>query len=175
MGLLILLYPFAELYVLVKFIQAFSFWDAFLYALVSAGVGIVVLRLLGPATMSLLKNEMARGQVPAGKILHRGLVMVGAILLIVPGLISDVMGALLILPGTRHLAALYLARLFKKGLFNGRVFVGGLGGFGNPGGFRPPPGGFPPGGFPPGWEEPREERDAQVIDVEPLEITHKPK
>lgn len=171
MGLLILLYPFAELYAFFKFIDVYSFLDALLAVVFSGAVGSLIMRLQGKATILLFQTEVAQGRLPANRIFHRAVVFLGGLFLFIPGFLSDVMGVLFILPGTRHLVVWYLKSLLKKGVMKGRVFMGG---FGMPGDFdfrRQRPGGpFPRPGQ--DWNEPRVERDAQVIDVEPIEITH---
>lgn len=165
MGLLFLLYPFAEIYLFYKFVQAFSFLDALFWVVLTGVIGLLVIRIQGQATLIGIQKDLSQGRLPANQILHRGLVIVGGIFLIIPGFLSDLMGLLLILPGTRHLLALYVKYMIARGLFRGRVFMGGWGQGPRPGG----PGGFPP---PPFEKEVRVERDAQVVDVTPLEVTH---
>jgi UPF0716 protein FxsA len=165
MGFLILLYPFVEIYLFYQFIQTFSFLDAFFWVLLSGVIGLLVIRLQGQATLIGLQKDLAQGRLPASQILHRALVIVGGIFLMIPGFLSDLIGLLLIVPGPRHLVALYLKYLVAKGLFRGRVFMGGFAQGPRPG--RPQ--GFPP---PPFEREVRVERDAEVVDVTPLEVTH---
>jgi UPF0716 protein FxsA len=182
MGLLVLIYPFAEIYAFYRFIEAYSFFDAVFFVILSSAAGAMIVRLLGPSTLSLAQGELSKGRVPANKILHRALALIGGFLLFFPGIISDIIGVLFILPGSRHLIAFYIKHLIRKGIFKGKVFMSGMGtpggfgrtgGFGRSGGFNGDFGsqGFPRG--PQGWEEPRTERDAQVVDIEPLEISHK--
>lgn len=169
MPLLILIFPFAELYAFYKFIEAYSFVDALFFVIISALAGILVFRVLGKSTLSLMQRDLNQGRLPTAQILHRSIMIVGGILLIIPGFISSFAGFLCILPGTRHLIALYFKRLMKRGAFQSRVFMGG---FGKPGGFGAG-GGFGGGPYSGRWEETRVERDAEVVDIEPLEITHK--
>lgn len=160
MGLLILLFPFAEIYAFFKFIDLYSFLDAVIAVILSGLIGSVIMRLQGQSTVALFQSEVAQGRIPGNKILHRGTVFLGGLFLFIPGFISDVIGVLFILPGTRHLVVWYLKSLLAKGILRGRVFMGGFG----RGGTRSHPR--------PDWQEPRVERDAQVIDIEPMEITH---
>ncbi len=163
---LFLLYPFAELYVFYKFIEAYSFADALFLVFLSGILGILIMKIQGKATLQSFQQNIVQGKLPTNQILHRSLVVVGGLLLLIPGIISDVLGILCILPGTRHLLVWYLKAMFAKGLLRGRVFVHG---FGRPGAGGP---GFGAGGpsFGTGVE-----RDAQVVDIEPIEITHERK
>ncbi|MEZ0392438.1 MAG: FxsA family protein [Pseudobdellovibrionaceae bacterium] len=159
-----LLFPFAEIFVFYRFSQVYSFFDALLLLFLSGALGILVVKIQGRSTLLLLQKDLAQGKIPANQILHRSFVILGAILLIIPGFISDVMGLAAILPGTRHLMVLYAKFLAKKGLLRGQAFVNGFqfrhGNFD----FRSP---FPGNG--------PVEKEAQVVDIEPIEITHSKK
>jgi UPF0716 protein FxsA len=167
MGLLIVLYPFAEIFAFYQFIQAYSFWDALILVIFSGLLGSLIIRLQGQATLGMLQKDLSQGKIPTGQILHRSLVILGGFLLFLPGILSDILGVLCILPGSRHLIAWYLKSLIARGVFRGRVFMSGFGStFGA--GFRRGRPSFEP-------EDIRVERDAQVIDVEPVEVTHSKK
>jgi UPF0716 protein FxsA len=164
MGLLLLIYPFAEIYVFYKFIEAYSFADALFLVILSSLVGITIMKLQGKATLQLFQQNLMQGQLPATQILHRALVVVGGLLFLVPGIISDILGALCILPGSRHLLVWYLKAMFAKGMLRGRVYFNGFGRTSNSTGRA--------GGVSYTSSNSRTERDAQVVDIEPLEITH---
>ena len=172
MGLLIVFYPFLEIYTFYKFVEAYSFLDAVLLVILSGILGSMIIRLQGQATLGLLQTELAQGKIPKGQILHRALVMLGGFLLFLPGIISDVIGVLCILPGSRHVIAWYLKSLIQRGAFRGRVFTSGFGkGFGGSFG-----GAFGnPGATSANTSDLRVERDAQVIDIKPTQVTHSKK
>ncbi len=173
MLLLLLIFPFAEAFMFYKFIQAYSFLDAVFLVMLSGVLGVVIMKMQGKATLLHFQRDLMSGKLPDKQILHRALVVVGGLLLFVPGIISDILGILCILPGSRHLFAWYLKKMFQKGLLKGSVYFGGFGAgrpsgpsMGNMGGMR--------GGFTYREQAPLE-RDAQVVDIEPIEITHQKK
>jgi UPF0716 family protein affecting phage T7 exclusion len=157
MPLLILIFPFAEFYVFYRFIDAYSFLDALLLVVLSSLAGVLIMKSQGKAALALFQQNLAQGKLPATKILHRSVIVVGGLLLFIPGIISDVLGILCILPGSRHLIVFYLKLMFAKGLLKGQVFVSG---------FASRAGGFDQS------SKTREERDVQVVDIEPIEISH---
>ena len=165
--LLFLIFPFAEIYLFYKFIQAYSFLDAIVSVILSGILGVFIMKLQGKATLQSFQQDIVMGKLPTTQILHRSLVVVGGLLLLVPGFLSDIFGILCILPGSRHLLVWYLKSMFAKGLLKGRVFVSGFG--------RPSGSGGGATGFTYTKSQHREERDAQVVDIEPLEITHERK
>lgn len=73
--------------------------------------GVAILRELGFATVTRLRAEMSRGgAVPGEAIGHSALTAVAALLLIVPGFLSDVVGLALLLPPVRRLVMSAIAR-----------------------------------------------------------------
>lgn len=168
MPFLLLLFPAIEIFLFYKFSQIYSFWDAVLWVILVAFLGILIIKLQGKSTLLLLQKDLAQGKIPATQVMHRSFVILGGILLVIPGFLTDLMGLAAILPGTRHLMVAYLKNMISKGLLRGRVFTSGFG-------FQTPDGGFQfrhMGGFPPPHGRRNEERDAQVVDIEPIEITH---
>jgi len=155
--LFFLIYPFAELYAFYLFIQAYSFLDALFFVILSGFLGLLILQVHGRKTLLQLQQGFSPGQVPEDLILHRGLILFSGILLMIPGIISDGMALLCLLPGSRHMLVWYLKQAFKRGML-GQAHIFVAEGFG-----------FRTEGFP------RQEKDAQVIDVNPIEITHENK
>lgn len=163
-GLLLLAYPFAEIYTFYRFIDAYSFLDALLLVMTSGALGMLLLVIQGKSSFQGLQTSLTQGKIPANQLLHKAVMMLGALLILVPGIISDVVGVLCVLPISRHLIVLYLKSALGKSLLKGRVFVSGFG-FPNGGGFRQ----WNPGASP---QVTPEERDATVVDITPIEITH---
>lgn len=151
-----LLYPLAEIYSFYRFIEAFSFFDAVLWVLLSGFLGMSILAIQGKAAIKGLQASLNQGKIPGNEILHRGLIMFGGFLLLIPGIISDVIGFLCILPISRHLIASYLKIALAKGITRGRL------GFFR---FQQRPSRSPFEAAPP-------ERDAKVVEITPLEIVH---
>jgi UPF0716 protein FxsA len=154
MQFFLLIYPFAELYAWYKFIDSFSFLDAVALILTGGVLGILILMLQGRSVLIQTQASLASGQVPANALIHRGLVMLGGLLILVPGLLSKFAGILLVMPGFRHLAVIYLKWALSGKIANGsfRVFMS----TGFPGGFN--------------TNTPTER---EVVDVTPSEIERK--
>ena len=164
--LLFLIFPFAEVYTYYKFIEAYSFLDAVLFTMTSGILGVIVMSSQGRAAFVGVQAELAQGKIPANMILHRAVLMLGGLLLFIPGILSDVIGLLCIMPGTRHLIVWYVKFSLLKGITKGsvRFFTSNMGGF--TAGF----GGFGQGPFArPNASVDNDERDVtpQVIDVTP--------
>ncbi|EJF91219.1 FxsA family protein [Bartonella tamiae] len=71
--------------------------------ILSMFVGCILLRIQGLTLLTRLQNELAAGHMPNRTIGNGAFVIIGAILLIIPGFVSDIFGILLFIPPIRHL------------------------------------------------------------------------
>lgn len=72
--------------------------------ILSALVGVALLRVQGAGLLRRLQTEARKGLDPGRELVHAALLVVAAFLLIVPGFFGDVIGILLFLPFVRDLA-----------------------------------------------------------------------
>jgi UPF0716 protein FxsA len=94
--------------------------------LASSIAGAVLLRHQGFSVMTRIRTEMDAGRDPSRQLAHGAMIVLAAILLIIPGFITDIIGLLLFLPPIRDLAwralkgRVVLATNFSTGGFRGR-------------------------------------------------------
>ncbi|HEY0721543.1 MAG TPA: FxsA family protein [Gammaproteobacteria bacterium] len=100
---LILLFPIAEIFAFVEIGGLIGGWQTVLWVILAAMAGGMLLRLHGIATMRRVQSAMMRGELPARAMFDGALLFFAAILLIIPGFISDAIALLLLLPPTRWL------------------------------------------------------------------------
>jgi UPF0716 protein FxsA len=100
----------AELFVAIKVAEAIGVGYMLLLLIASWPIGAWALRSQGRAAWRRLSDAVAAGRSPGREVLDGVLVLLGGLLLIVPGFISDVIGALALLPPTRWLLRGQLAR-----------------------------------------------------------------
>jgi len=138
--LLLTLVPLAELFLLVKL----SIWwhSLALTVAVVLGTGLLGAWLAHAEGLRVLRRmqmQLSRGELPADSILDGSLVLVAGALLITPGLMTDAVGLLLLLPPTRTVARGWVRSWLRRRLLGGGPPFGG---------FRPvrdePPPGYPP-------------------------------
>src|ERR1700722_3861633 len=109
---LLLLWPIAEIAVLIVVADWIGVgWT--LLALIAAGVaGVLVIRVLGAASLAELRRALERREPPAGPLLHGACVLLAGMLLILPGFIGDAVALLLLVPPLR---AALLGALWRGG------------------------------------------------------------
>ena len=70
----------------------------------SAILGAVLLRIQGMSALRRAQVVAANGSAPDREIVHGAMIVLAAILLMIPGFITDIVGLLLFLPPVRDLA-----------------------------------------------------------------------
>lgn len=98
---LILLWPLVEIALFVVIGGAIGLWWTLLVVIGSALLGIVLLRRLGLSTASRLRGEMGRMRDPLGTAGDGALRALAAVLLILPGFLTDGLGVVLLFPPVR--------------------------------------------------------------------------
>ncbi|PLA75047.1 FxsA protein [Hydrogenovibrio sp. SC-1] len=107
---LFLVVPLVELYVLIQVGSEIGALPTILLTLFTAALGAGLMRHQGISTLQKAQVNMAQGQVPAVEMFEGVLIFVGGVLLLVPGLITDALGFLLLLPFFRQWLAIKLIR-----------------------------------------------------------------
>ena len=100
-GLALLALPFVEIALLIKAVGAFGFWQVLFWIIATAVLGAAIIRRSGLATFSKVFANIEAGGSGFGPMLAQGLVVLGGVLLILPGLLGDAIGALLLIPPVR--------------------------------------------------------------------------
>lgn len=108
--ILILLFPIAEIFAFVEIGSRIGGWQTVLWVIGAGIVGVLMLQLHGIATIRRVQASLMRGEFPARAMLDGALLFLSAILLIIPGFISDGLAILLMLPPVRWLLARMIMR-----------------------------------------------------------------
>ena len=85
-----------------------------LLIVVTSVIGGVVMKKMGAKSILAIKQSLARGEAPGAAMVEAVLVIAGAILLLFPGFISDILAILLILPMTRKLFLPFIFNYLRK-------------------------------------------------------------
>lgn len=101
--LLLICWPIAEVLVAIKVAEAFGVGVMLLALIASWPIGIWALRSQGRAAWRRFGDAVAASRPPGREALDGVLVLVGGMLLIVPGFITDVLGLVLLIPPSRAL------------------------------------------------------------------------
>jgi UPF0716 protein FxsA len=99
----LLLFVVAEMAALILLGRALGVWPTILLVLGGGIVGAWVARWQGLRTAMRARSQMASGVLPTAEMTDGLLIAVAAVLLIIPGVLTDILGLALLLPPTRAL------------------------------------------------------------------------
>jgi UPF0716 protein FxsA len=108
LGKLLLLFtvvPVVELYLLITIGQSLGAELTIGLVLVTGLLGATLAKREGARVLRNWQESMARGQMPKEGVVSSLLVLVGGVLLVTPGVVTDVTGLLLLVPWTRRWVA----------------------------------------------------------------------
>ena len=103
--LLFLLVPLIEIYVMIQVGGIIGALPTVLLVVLTAVAGAALARFQGLATLQRLQATMARGETPAIEMFEGVLLLIGALLLLTPGFITDGLGFICLIPITRRALA----------------------------------------------------------------------
>ena len=101
LALLFLAWPFLEIAGFIVVGRAIGVLPTLALLIASIALGVLILRGLGFAAVGRLRAEFDRGRNPGETLGHSALIALAALLLIVPGFLSDIVALLLLLPPVR--------------------------------------------------------------------------
>ena len=129
--LLFTLVPLIELYILLKIGSVMGALNTILLIIVTGILGASLARLQGYRTVQQISASLAQGVMPAEEMVDAVLIFVAGVVLLTPGVLTDIAGFLLLIPYTRTMFKRWLRKKFDRMVASGNVqvrFRGGGGG-----------------------------------------------
>ena len=109
----------SELYLVYTLGTTMGWLQTIVFAVVTGMIGVALARAQGVATLTKLSNQMRAGEPPNDTILDGAIILFAGFLLMMPGVLTDVLGLLLLIPPVRT--------LLKPMLRNAKAHNGGPG------------------------------------------------
>lgn len=100
--LLLAIVPAIELFLLLRIGSAIGPAPTLVMLLLTGVVGAWLAKREGVALLARLGDDLQRGLPPGERVMEGALVVVGGLLLVTPGVLTDVAGVFLIFPPTRR-------------------------------------------------------------------------
>ena len=113
--------PMVELFILIKIGGHIGALNTILLVIFTALLGAMLVRMEGLRTLRQIQSSLARGQLPAEELIDGVLIFAGGILLVTPGVLTDLGALILLLPYTRMHFKRWLRRRFDRMVASGNV------------------------------------------------------
>ena len=123
--LTIILVPIIEIYLFIKIGTQIGAFNTISLIFITAIIGVIYARYEGLNTLKSGISGMIKNEVPAYEIISGAAIAFAAILLIVPGFATDIIGFLIIFPLTRKIIFGRLLKKFKNETSNKKPYIDG--------------------------------------------------
>ena len=110
----IILVPIVEIYLFIKIGVKIGAFNTILLIFITAITGIIYARYEGLNTLRSAYSQMIKQETPAYEIISGAAIAFAALLLIIPGFATDIIGFLIIFPITRKLILGEVSTKIKK-------------------------------------------------------------
>jgi len=106
--------PVIEIYLMIKVGGVIGALNTILLIFFTAITGVYFAKLAGLSTLRSGLNQMIKNEMPIYEIISGAALAFAALLLIIPGFLTDIVGFLLIIPVTRKLLIRPISSKFRK-------------------------------------------------------------
>ena len=112
--LTLILVPIIEIYLFIKIGSQIGAFNTIFLIFATAVIGVFYARYEGLNTLKSGFSQLIKNELPAYEIFSGAVIAFAALLLIIPGFATDLIGFLLIFPLTRKLILNKFSKKFKK-------------------------------------------------------------
>ena len=123
--LTIILIPILEIYLFIKIGSQIGAFNTILLIFITAIIGVYYAKYEGLNTIKSGFSQMIKNELPAYEIVSGAAIAFAAVLLIIPGFATDILGFLLIFPISRKLIFGNLSKKFKRHEVKRNNFIDG--------------------------------------------------
>ncbi|HPN88622.1 MAG TPA: FxsA family protein [Candidatus Omnitrophota bacterium] len=124
LSILILLFtilPALELYVLIKVGTVIGALNTIAIIIITGILGAFLARLQGFLVLRKIQENVAQGILPSSELLDAALILIGGLLLLTPGFITDVFGFCLLLAPMRLIIKFFLKKRLEGMMKEGQA------------------------------------------------------
>ncbi|WP_429843781.1 FxsA family protein [Brevibacillus sp. FIR094] len=96
-------------------------WNTVVLVILTGILGAWLAKQQGMQVFRMVQHQLARGQMPTDSLIDGVLILIGGILLLLPGFVTDVIGLVFLIPYTRMIIRHLLKRWLWNLISSGRV------------------------------------------------------
>ncbi|MDV2885909.1 FxsA family protein [Alkalihalophilus pseudofirmus] len=121
--LLIIIVPALEIAVLILSGNTIGVWPTIALIILTGVLGAWLAKKEGLQAIRVAQLQASQGQLPSSVMLDGICILVGGVVLLTPGFITDAIGFFLLIPATRGIAKGFLLSIFNKMIKNGNFII----------------------------------------------------
>lgn len=111
--IILALFPFVEIGLLSRLMGAMGIFPTLGLLLMSGIAGMAIIRHQGISALTRVQQALAHGELPAREVASSGIATLGGLLLLIPGILSDILALPCLIPTLRlRLADRLIAKRF---------------------------------------------------------------
>ena len=115
--------PITELWLLFRVDEYLGMGPTVLIVVMTGIIGASLARAQGLMVMMQIQRDIAEGRMPAPRLIDGIMILIAGALLVTPGLLTDSVGFLLLVPGFRAIARGWLRQKMEQKLKDGTLNV----------------------------------------------------
>lgn len=119
--------PLLELFILIQVGEAVGLWPTIGLVVLTGFLGATLARLEGLRVLLRLRGDLAQGRLPGEALMDGFGVLLGGILLLTPGILTDLLGFAFLIPPTRRWLVKGIRERLERRLEHGAIRVTGFG------------------------------------------------
>tara|TARA_Y100001970_G_scaffold273056_1_gene370700 strand:- start:1830 stop:2234 length:405 start_codon:yes stop_codon:yes gene_type:complete len=120
--LLIFIIPVIEIYLFIKIGSQIGAFNTISLIIITAVVGLYYAKYEGLNTLRSAVSQLVKNEIPINEIISGAALAFAALLMILPGFLTDVIGLIIIFPWTRNI---FLKKITIKKKNNNKNFIEG--------------------------------------------------
>ncbi len=106
--------PVVELSLLIKVGSIIGTLNTIIIVLLTAAIGAYMVKLEGLGVMYRIQKNLMEGIFPAEELIDGMMILIAGVLLLTPGFITDIIGFLMVFPGSRNVIKRLARRYFDR-------------------------------------------------------------
>jgi len=115
--------PIIELMLLIKISQLTNIWTTIFIVILTGVLGTALTKSQGSGVLRRIKSDLAQGRIPGDELLNGAFIILGGAMLITPGLITDALGFILVIPFSRNIIKAWGKRKLRRLMDTGRLTI----------------------------------------------------
>jgi len=123
LALLFIVVPMLELYLLIKIGSYLGSFNTIALVIITGVIGAFLAKLEGLRLLHAIQKDLSEMKMPGDKLIDGLLILVGGVMLLTPGVLTDLLGILLIIPFTRPIFREMAKKKFTSGMKKGSVKI----------------------------------------------------